>query len=191
MRKAAVLALALAAPGLVAASGSLQAQSLYHLGRAATSAEIAAWDIDISPDGAGLPPGHGSVAEGKAIYALKCAACHGDHGQGKPMDALAGGLGTVFDAKSVRTVGSFWPYATTLYDYIRRAMPFPEPQSLSDSEVYAVSAYVLNLSGIVPDTAVLDAASLAKIVMPNRDRFVHDAKIDIGQPQPGAVPAVR
>jgi mono/diheme cytochrome c family protein len=186
MRKTLLLTL-----GLIAAAGSLRAQSSFHFGRPATPTEIAAWDIDISPDGAGLPPGRGSVAEGKVIYAAQCAACHGDHGQGKPMDALAGGAGTVFDAKSVRTVGSYWPYATTLYDYIRRAMPFTAPQSLSDSEVYAVSAYVLNLNGIVPDTAVLDAASLPKVVMPNHDRFVHDAKIDIGQKQPGAVPAVR
>jgi cytochrome c len=177
--------------GLVLLPGVLHAQSPYHLGRAATAAEIAAWDIDISPDGAGLPPGHGSVSDGKSIYAAQCAACHGDHGQGKPMDALVGGFGTIFGFKSVRTVGSYWPYATTLFDYVRRAMPFTAPQSLTNDEVYAVSAYILNMNGIVPDTAVMDAASLPKVMMPNRDKFVHDATIDIGQKQPGVVPSVR
>ena len=170
--------------GLVMLPGVLHAQSLYHLGRPATAAEIAAWNIDISPDGAGLPPGHGSVSDGKSIYAAQCAACHGDHGQGKPMDALVGGFGTIFGFKSVRTVGSYWPYATTLFDYVRRAMPFTAPQSLTNDEVYAVAAYILNMNGIVPDTAVMDAGSLPKVMMPNRDKFVHDATIDIGRSSP-------
>ena len=144
----------------------------YGLGRTAAPAEIAQWDIDVSPDGAGLPAGQGSVSEGQAIYQSRCAACHGDHGQGKPMDRLAGGMGTIGTAKPVRTVGSFWPFATTLYDFVRRAMPFNAPQSLSASETYAVCAYVLFLNGILPADATLDAASLPKVKMPNRNAFV-------------------
>jgi S-disulfanyl-L-cysteine oxidoreductase SoxD len=143
----------------------------YGLGRIATPEEIAGWDIDISPDGAGLPPGRGDVSRGEAIYAAKCAVCHGPHGEGKPADRLVGGFGTIFDVKSQRTVGSFWPYATTLFDFVRRAMPLDAPQSLSADEVYAVSAYLLFLNGIVPAETALDAASLPKIKMPNRAAF--------------------
>ena len=99
----------------------------YGLGRPASAADIAAWDIDVAPDGRGLPPGRGSVAQGAQLFAKKCAACHGAHGEGKPMDALAGGAGSLDTAKPVKTVGSFWPYATTLYDFIHRAMPFCPP----------------------------------------------------------------
>jgi len=142
------------------------------IGRIATPAEIAGWDIDVAPDGRGLPPGHGGVSEGKAIFAAKCAACHGDRGQGKPMDQLAGGQGTINSAKPVKTVGSYWPYATTLYDFINRAMPFNAPQSLSPDEVYALSAYVLFLNELVAEDAVLDANSLPKVAMPSRNAFV-------------------
>ena len=163
------LALAIAA---MVVSGAVYAAERYDFGRPATPAEIAGWDIDASPDGAGLPPGHGDVRQGEAIFAAKCAACHGAHGEGKPMDRLAGGFGTVFDAKSERTVGSFWPYATTLFDYVRRAMPFDAPQSLTPDQVYAVCAYVLYLNKLVPQDAVLDAQTLPKIEMPNRSHFV-------------------
>jgi S-disulfanyl-L-cysteine oxidoreductase SoxD len=142
------------------------------IGRTATPEEIAGWDIDVAPDGAGLPPGHGGVAQGRTIYDEKCASCHGPHGEGKPMDRLAGGFGTIFDVKSERTVGSFWPYATTLFDYVRRAMPFDAPQSLTADQVYAVCAYVLYLNGLVPQDAVLDAETLPKVEMPNRAHFV-------------------
>ena len=144
----------------------------YGLGRTATPQEIAGWDIDVSPDGAGLPPGQGDVAQGRVLYNDKCAACHGPKGEGKPMDQLAGGFGTVFDVKGKRTVGSYWPYATTLFDFVRRAMPFNAPQSLTPDEVYAVSAYVLYLNGLVAEDATLDAKSLPKIEMPNRSHFV-------------------
>jgi cytochrome c len=144
----------------------------YGLGRAATPEEIAGWNIDVGPDGAGLPPGKGGVAEGERIFAEKCAACHGAHGEGKPMDALAGGAGTIATSKPLKTVGSYWPYATTLFDFVRRAMPFDAPQSLTNEEVYAVSAYVLWLNHLVPDDVVLDAATLPKVVMPNRAAFV-------------------
>jgi cytochrome c len=143
----------------------------FHLGHTATPGEIAGWDIDVRADGRGLPDGRGSVAQGQAIYAERCAACHGETGEGKPADRLAGGAGTLATAKPVRTVGSFWPYATTLFDFIRRAMPFDAPQSLSADQVYAVAAYVLYLNKIVPADAALDAASLPKVAMPNRNGF--------------------
>ena len=156
----------------VALPAAAPAGESYGIGRTATPQEIAGWDIDVAPDGAGLPPGHGGVDEGRAVYDEKCAACHGAHGEGKPMDRLAGGFGTVFDAKSERTVGSFWPYATTLFDFVRRAMPFDAPQSLTPDQVYAVCAYVLYLNKLVPQDAVLDAQTLPKIEMPNRSHFV-------------------
>ena len=143
----------------------------FGIGRAATPAEIAAWDIDVRADGRGLPPGRGSVSAGAKLYAEACAACHGEKGEGKPADQLVGGFGTLATTKPVRTVGSYWPYATTLFDFIRRAMPFNAPQSLSDDEVYALSAYLLYLNGIVPQDAVLDAGSLPKVAMPNRNGF--------------------
>jgi len=167
-----ILCLAALAIAAMAASGAVSAAERYGFGRPATPQEIAGWNIDVSPSGAGLPPGRGDVKEGEAIYAAKCAACHGLHGEGKPMPRLAGGLGTLRDKKPVKTVGSYWPYATTLFDYVRRAMPLDAPQSLTPDEVYAVSAYVLFLNGIVPQDATLDADTLAKIKMPNRDGFV-------------------
>jgi cytochrome c len=163
------IALAIAA---ALASGAVGAAERYGFGQPAKQKQIAGWDIDISPDGAGLPPGRGDVRQGEAIFAAKCASCHGPHGEGKPMDRLAGDAGTLRDKKPVKTVGSFWPYATTLFDYVRRAMPLDAPQSLTPNEVYAVSAYVLFLNGIVPQDATLDAGALAKIKMPNRGGFV-------------------
>jgi len=150
------------------------AEPPFGFGRAATPQEIAGADIDIHPDGTGLPPGSGSVEQGAALYAATCAACHGEHGD-KPLDVtmlLVGGAGTLATPKAVQTVGSYWPYATTLFDYIRRAMPFPAPRSLTPDEVYAVTAYVLRLNGIVPDGTVLDAATLPGVRMPNRDGFI-------------------
>src|ERR1700749_3030354 len=161
-----VIAVAIATSGIACAAGR------FDFGRPATQQEIAGWDIDVSPDGAGLPQGRGDVRQGEAIFADKCASCHGAHGEGKPMDRLVGGVGTLRDKKPEKTVGSFWPYATTLFDYVRRAMPLNAPQSHTPDEVYAVSAYVLFLNGIVPQDATIDADSLAKIKMPNRDGFV-------------------
>jgi cytochrome c len=141
----------------------------YGLGQTPTAEQIRAWDIDIGPDGAGLPPGAGSVAQGRALFAQNCIACHG-----------AGGQGTLNTPKPVATVGSFWPHATTLFDYIRRAMPHDRPQSLSPSEVYALSAYLLHQNGIVGAETVLDATSLARVRMPNRGGFTpHDPRPDI------------
>ena len=163
------IALAIAA---AVASGAVGAAERYGFGQPATPEEIKGWNIDISPDGAGLPLGRGDVRQGEAIFAAKCASCHGPRGEGRPMDRLVGGVGTLRDKKPEKTVGSFWPYATTLFDYVRRAMPLNAPQSLTPDEVYAVSAYVLFLNGIVPQDAALDADALAKIKMPNRDGFV-------------------
>ena len=156
-----------------------RAEERFHIGRAATSAEIKGWDIDIGPDGSNLPPGSGSVERGRVVFSEQCAACHGADGQGGVGDRLVGGQGTLASAKPMRTVGSYWPYAPTLFDYIRRAMPQNAPQSLSDQDVYAVSAYILNLNGLVPADAVLDAKALSAIKMPNRDRFVSDPRPDV------------
>jgi cytochrome c len=144
-------------------------------GQPIAPADIAAWDISIGPDGAGLPPGRGTAIEGEAIYVAKCQACHGEKGT-KPSDALAGalvgGMGTLAPDKTpIKTVGSFWPYATTLFDYVRRAMPFQESKSLTTDELYAVSAYILNLNAIVGSNDVIDSQSLPKVRMPNRDGF--------------------
>jgi S-disulfanyl-L-cysteine oxidoreductase SoxD len=142
-------------------------------GRPVTEQDIAAWDISIGPDGAGLPPGKGTVAQGEMVYAAKCQACHGAKGEGRPNDRLVGGMGSLAPDKGppVKTVGSYWPYATTLFDYVRRAMPWDRPKSLSDEEVYAVAAYVLYLNGVIGSDAVLDAQSLPKVKMPNREGF--------------------
>lgn len=158
---------------------AVHAEERYGIGREATSAEIAGWNIDIGRDGAALPPGSGSVERGRIVFSEQCAACHGDSGQGGVGDRLVGGQGTLASPKPIRTVGSYWPYAPTLFDYIRRAMPQNAPQSLSNEDVYAVSAYILSLNGIVSANAVLDAKSLAAVKMPNRDGFVSDPRPDV------------
>lgn len=142
------------------------------LGRALTAEEIRKIDIGIASDGSGLPPGSGSVVTGLAVYQQKCLACHGSQGEGKPQDRLTGGIGTLATDKPVKTPASFWPRATTLFDYIRRAMPLNQPQSLTNNEVYAVTAYLLSVDGIVPKDAIMDAKSLPQVRMPNREGFV-------------------
>src|SRR3982074_3941507 len=170
----AVLTLACATPAA--------AQSPYGLGRAATPAEIAGWNIDVDRDGNNLPPGSGTVSHGREVFDQQCAACHGAKGEGGIGDQLAGGQGTLATPKPVRTVGSYWPYAPTLFDYIRRAMPQNAPQSLSNDDVYAVSAYVLHLNGPVPADATLDARTRTAIKMPNRGMFVGDPRPDVKNP---------
>src|ERR1700730_5901078 len=147
---------------------SAQAQSPYGIGRSATPAEIAGWNIDVDRFGNNLPPGSGSVSHGHEVFDQQCAACHGANGEGGLGDRLVGGQGTLATSKPVRTVGSYWPYAPTLFDYIRRAMPQNAPQSLSNDDVYAVSAFILNLNGLVAADAVLDAKTLSAVQMPNR-----------------------
>ena len=145
-----------------------------HLGRPAGAAEIAAWDTDIMPDGRGLPAGAGSVAEGRVLYARHCLRCHGENGVGDSGDQLAGAQMDLTSEWPEKTIGNFWPFAPTLFDFIRRSMPMETPGSLTDDEVYALTAYLLHLNDIVPGNAVLNAGSLAKIRMPNRDGFVDE-----------------
>ncbi len=164
----------LVATALVLAS----AAPAHDFGRPATPDEIALWDIDVRPDGKGLPPGSGTVAQGKQVFAENCAACHGDNGVGGIKDRLVGGQGTLASATPLKTVGSFWPYATTLFDYVHRAMPYQAPGSLSDDDTYAVAAYILYLNGILPADGKLDRDSLPKVRMPNRDGFIPDPEFD-------------
>jgi len=164
-------------PGIVTISLSMTlAQALAEqgpdLGIEATPAQITAWDISIAPDGEGLPEGSGTARQGKAVYAMQCIACHGQEGSGKPNNRLVGGHGSLSSPVPVKTVGSYWPYATTVFDYIRRAMPYTLSGSLTDGEVYAVTAYLLFLNGIVKEDDVIDAQTLPQVQMPNRDNFV-------------------
>lgn len=154
--------------------------SLAHdYGRPATADEIKLWDIDVRPDGKGLPPGRGTVSQGKIVYEQNCAACHGVKGTGGIYDRLAGGQGSLATDKPIKTVGSYWPYATTLFDYIHRAMPYPAPGTLTVDDTYAVAAYILGLNGILPDGATLDQDSLPKIKMPNRDGFIPEPEFRV------------
>jgi S-disulfanyl-L-cysteine oxidoreductase SoxD len=141
------------------------------LGVPATPEQVAGWDISIAPDGAGLPPGSGTAAAGKTVYEGKCLACHGVDGAGRPNDVLVGGQGTLREAAPIRTIGSYWPYATTVFDYVRRAMPYVSPHTLTPDETYAVTAYLLALNNVIGDNDVMDASTLPKVVMPNRANF--------------------
>jgi cytochrome c len=150
-------------------------------GQPITEADVARWNIDVRYDGQGLPPGRGSVEEGKRVYEAKCASCHGADAKGGPVfGTMVGGIGSFTTNARVLTPASMYPYATALFDYVRRAMPMDRPKSLSDGEVYAVSAYLLSLSGVVPSNAVLDASSLAAVQMPNRNGFMVDDRPDSG-----------
>lgn len=151
-----------------------EAPNRFAFGSEASDARVALWDIDVKPDGEGLPAGSGTVAEGQAVYAAHCVACHGVTGTEGPYDVLVGPPLWEEWPGAPRTVGGYWPYATTLFDYIRRAMPQLAPGTLTADETYAVIAYILNLNGIVGDDAVMDAETLPAIVMPARDRFVAD-----------------
>lgn len=165
-----ILAMPCAAIALIA----LEARSADapNLGRVATPDEVARGDLIISPDGENLPPGSGSVAQGAMVYAEKCIACHGMAGEGGPLDRLSGGIGSIGSDNPVKTVASYWPFATTLFDYVRRAMPANAPQSLSNDEVYAATAYLLSIDGIVDEDAVMNADTLPLVEMPNRDGFI-------------------
>jgi len=165
----------------------------FGLGKPATSEEIAGWDIDVKPDGTGLPRGRGSVAEGQAIYDAKCASCHGTFGESNSYLQIAGGVGTLASDSPIRTTGSKLNYATTLFDYIQRAMPFNAPQSLTAHEVYALTAYVLNLNDMLGADAVLDQDSLPKLKLPNRDGFttVHGFTRRDGKPDTANVACIK
>ena len=150
----------------------------YGFGQPATEADIKAWDIDIAPDGLGLPHGRGTVQQGATLYAAKCAACHGSTGTEGPKDRLVGGQGSLATEHPIKTIGSYWPYATTLYDYLFRAMPFTAPQSLTPDEVYSLVAWLLHQNGIISKDEVMDAQTLPTIRMPNRDGFLSDLRPD-------------
>jgi mono/diheme cytochrome c family protein len=153
----------------------------YGVGRPPTAEEVRAWDLTIRPDGQGLPPGRGTAALGKPIYAERCAACHGETGEDPKYSRLVGGHGTLATDKPIRTIGSFWQYAPTLWSYIRRAQPYDNPGSLTPDQVYAVTAYLLHRNGIIGEQDVMDATTLPRVQMPNRDGFVSDPRPDVGQ----------
>ena len=177
----AALALALAAGPAVAQDGQDTG-----IGRAATEQEVAGWNIDIPVDGEDAPPGSGTAAEGQSIYDNACAACHGVFGEGKGRyPGVMGGEGTLDSSDPEKTVGSYWPYATTLWDYIHRAMPFGNAQSLSNDQTYAVTAYVLYLNDIIGFEETVNADNIADIEMPNRDGFIRpDPRPDIQTAEP-------
>lgn len=163
--------------GLLALGSSLLgaralAQQGPGLGVPISADDLAAWDISIEPDGTGLPPGSGTAEQGSGVYTQRCLACHGQEGGGQPNDRLVGGHGSLTSAAPVKTIGSYWPYATTIFDYIRRAMPFTEPQSLTNDEVYALTAYLLERNGIIARDEVMNAETLPRVEMPNRGNFV-------------------
>ena len=177
-------AIAIGAIGLlvacsVANSNSPTAPVGYGFGKPVTDAEIRKWNIDVAPTGEGLPPGQGTAQEGAKVYAAKCAACHGPTGTEGPMPRLVGGQGTLATDHPVKTIGSYWPYATTLYDYIYRAMPYSAPQSLTPGEVYAVVAWLLVQNGLITPDTIMDARTLPAVRMPNRDGFVPDPRPDV------------
>jgi mono/diheme cytochrome c family protein len=158
------------------------------LGRPASAEELKQRDITVLPDGAGLPDGKGTAAQGEAVYRDKCASCHGPNGEGNLPQGpqLVGGIGSLATDNPVRTVGSFWPYATTVWDYIRRAMPQNQPGSLSADDTYAVTAFLLNRNRIIEAGEAMNKESLPKVRMPNRDGFVPDARPDVGKAAPAS-----
>lgn len=177
-----------ASVGLLCPGGMAARAQGYGLGSPPSEAEVSAWDISISPDGEGLPVGRGTVEEGAEVYSIRCAECHGESGEGGDAEPLAGGYRTLRSPRPLKTVGSYWPYAPTVWDYVNRAMPFDRPGMLTSDQVYSVVAYVLFLNGIVERSAVLNEGNLADVIMPNRDSFVPAADIDpVAEPsRPGA-----
>src|SRR5215470_10806862 len=165
---------------------TLAAQSpRFGIGRPPTPDEVRGLGAAIAPDGGGLPEGSGTVAEGRSVFAARCASCHGPSGEGGGVGAaLVGGKGTLASARPLKTVGSFWPHATTVWDYVNRAMPFDQPGLLKPEEVYAVVAYILNLNGIIGEDVVMNARTLPAVKMPNRDGFVADPRPDVGLTNP-------
>jgi cytochrome c len=161
---------------LTAAYMRVFAQDSPHLGKAISESDVAAWDISIPPSGEGLPAGSGSAREGRQVYEQHCLACHGAKGVGKPADALTGGIGSLATKAPLRTVGSYWPYSTTLFDFTRRAMPWPRPRSLTNDEVYALTAFILAQNKIIGATDIMNAQTLPKVRMPNRDGFIPDPR---------------
>jgi S-disulfanyl-L-cysteine oxidoreductase SoxD len=181
MRRALV---AVGAGALVIASTALSCDAqlpTYGVGRTPTAEETKAWNVTIPSDGTGLPSGSGTATLGKAIYTERCASCHGPSGADGKYDHLVGGRGTLATDKPVLTIGSFWPYAPTLWSFINRAKPVDEPGSLTSEQVYAVTAYLLYLNGIIGEHDVMDARTLPQVRMPNREGFVLDPRPDVGR----------
>ncbi len=174
-RSSIALALVLALGGFALAQSKPEASRNYGIGHAATAEQLAGWDIDIRPDGQGAPPGRGSVKDGEKVYMEKCAACHGEFGESAGRwPQIAQGKGTLASHDPVKTVGSYYPYLSSVVDYIRRAMPFGDAESLTNDELYAVVAYVLNLNDIVDDNFVLSMETWAQVKMPNSGGFFDD-----------------
>ena len=143
-----------------------------NLGKPLTAAELAAWDISIQPDGTGLPPGSGTPAQGAKIFAQKCALCHGENGKGGTSAALVGGAPLTNGIETPKTIANFWGYSTTVFDFIRRAMPWQQPRTLSNDEVYALTAYILSINKLIGENDAMNAETLPKVKMPNRDGFI-------------------
>jgi cytochrome c len=156
----------------------------YGLGHTPSPDDLKKVDIEILPDGRGLPAGSGTAARGKEVYAQRCSTCHGPTGKEGPQDVLVGGKGSLATPKPLKTVGSYWPYATTLWDYIRRGMPFDHPGTLSNDDIYAVTAYVLYLNDVVQEHDVMSQSTLPSIQMPNRNGFVSDPRPDVPKKKP-------
>ena len=158
--------------------GTAFAAGKYGLGREATPEEVAAWDIDVRPDGQGLPEGSGDVATGEGVWEEKCASCHGDFGEAVDRwPVIAGGFGTLASDDPVKTVGSYWPYLSTVWDYVNRAMPFTEARSLTPDEVYALTAYILNVNDLVESDFTLSKENFTQVRLPNEDGFVPDDRL--------------
>lgn len=151
------------------------------IGKPATNAQIAAINLTVFPDGKGLPEGRGTAAKGKDIFKEKCAVCHNEKGEGRENQypALVGGIGSLNTQKPVKTVGSYWPYATTVFDYVRRAMPYDHPGSLRTDEIYSTVAFILNLNGIIGENDEMNQATLPKVKMPNAGNFIPDTRPDV------------
>lgn len=174
MRRSLVLAIAWCCASADAAPAK------YGIGRTPTAEELHALDISVAPDGTGLPVGHGSSAEGAVLFKAMCSACHGDRGEGRgDFPVLVGGKGTLGTAQPILTIGSYWPFATTAWDYIHRAMPYSAPGVLAPDQVYALTAFILAANGVISADAVLDEKTLPRVQMPNRNGFVSDPRPDV------------
>jgi cytochrome c len=177
MLKLASVFLLLAGIGIAALAASESQQQAPHLGTPMSKSAVAKWDLTVFPDGRGLPSGHGTAKEGRAIYLQKCASCHGSEGQGGIAEELISGPHPPTADNPSKAIGSYWPYATTIFDFIRRSMPPSAPGSLSSDEIYALTAYLLAANEIITESSEMNAQSLPKVKMPNRDGFIGiDAK---------------
>jgi mono/diheme cytochrome c family protein len=181
-KRLAIAIIAVCTGGLCSASlsGERPAQSpTFGVGRTPTPDELKAINIEVTPDGAGLPTGSGTAATGKAVYTSRCETCHGPTGTEGPQDMIAGGRGSLATPTPLKTVGSYWPYATTLWDYIHRAMPFDHPGTMTADEIYATTAYVLYLNGIIAEQDAINQTTLPQVKMPNRNGFTSDPRPDV------------